>query len=75
MIICKLNELMEKNQILDFGRLARETEITKDVLIRLAENQWHQIRREHLDCLCQYFDCGIEDLLEYQAFEGSVLPA
>ncbi|MDD3580256.1 MAG: helix-turn-helix transcriptional regulator [Desulfobacca sp.] len=75
MIICRLRELMEKHQILDFGRLAKETEITKDVLVRLAENQWHQVRREHLDRLCQYFDCGIKDLLEYQAYEESVLPA
>lgn len=75
MIICKLHELMAKNQIRDFRKLALETEISKDVLVRLADNQWHQLRREHLDRLCRYFDCSIGELVEYQVYGEGVLPA
>jgi putative transcriptional regulator len=74
-VTCKLKELMVKNQVLDFSKLAKETEISKEILIHLAEGQWHQVRREHLDSLCRYFNCSIGDLLEFEFSEGGILPA
>jgi DNA-binding Xre family transcriptional regulator len=55
--------------------LSKETEIPKETLQHLAENQWHQIKREHLEALCRYFDCKVSDLLEYEFATGGELPA
>jgi len=75
MIICNLKEIMIKNKEYDLHKLARELEISYDTLHHLAENQWHQLRREHLDALCRYFDCKVGDLLEFRFSPGSELPA
>ena len=48
MIFCHLKELMIQNDLYDYGQLSKETEIPKETLEHLAENQWHQVKREHL---------------------------
>jgi DNA-binding Xre family transcriptional regulator len=55
--------------------LSKDTEIPKETLQHLAENQWHQIKRVHLEALCRYFDCKVSDLLEYEFATGGELPA
>ncbi len=75
MIACNLKELMIKNNLYDFGKLAKETGIPKETLEHLADNQWHQLKREHLDALCRYFSCKVGDLLEFELAAGGELPA
>ncbi len=75
MIYCNLRELMIKNNLYDYGQLSKKTEIPKETLQHLAENQWHQLKREHLEALCRYFDCKVSDLLEYEFAMGGELPA
>jgi putative transcriptional regulator len=75
MISCNLKEFMIKNNLYDYGTLSKETGIPKETLEHLAENQWHQIKREHLEALCRYFNCKVGDLLEYELIVGGELPA
>jgi putative transcriptional regulator len=75
MIFCHLKELMIQNDLYDYRQLSKETEIPKETLEHLAENQWHQVKREHLEALCRYFNCKVSDLMEYELAVGGELPA
>lgn len=75
MISCNLKELMIKNNLYNYGKLSKETGIPKETLEHLAENLWHQLKREHLEALCRYFNCRVGDLLEYDFAPGGELPA
>jgi putative transcriptional regulator len=75
MIFCHLKELMIQNDLYDYSQLSKETEIPKETLEHLAENQWHQVKREHLEALCRYFNCKVSDLMEYELQVGGELPA
>ncbi|AEB09247.1 helix-turn-helix domain-containing protein [Desulfobacca acetoxidans] len=75
MIYCNLRELMIQNNLYDYGQLSKQTDIPKETLQHLAENQWHQLKREHLDALCRFFDCKIGDLLEFELAGNGELPA
>lgn len=75
MIFCNLKELMIKNNLYDYSKLSKETGIPKETLENLAENRWHQLKREHLEALCRYFNCQVGQLLEYEFAVGGELPA
>jgi putative transcriptional regulator len=75
MIFCRLKELMIQNDLYDYGQLSKETEIPKETLQHLAENVWHQVKRENLEALCRYFNCKVGDLMEYELQVGGELPA
>ena len=46
-------------------KLHEATGINKDSIGRYYHNTTKRITLEHLDILCKFFDCKIEDLLEY----------
>ncbi|GAB6040742.1 helix-turn-helix domain-containing protein [Endothiovibrio diazotrophicus] len=45
--------------------VARETGIGRTTLTRIAGNLGHSTSTETLDNLCEFFDCRIEQLIEY----------
>lgn len=75
MIYCRLKELMLLNNLYDLGQLAKQVDIPKETLENLAENRWHQIKREHLEALCSFFNCKVGELLVYELPSGGELPA
>lgn len=45
--------------------LAKATGIGKNSINRYFNNQSSKITVEHLDILCKYFDCEIQDIIRY----------
>ncbi|MFW6130823.1 MAG: helix-turn-helix domain-containing protein, partial [Atribacterota bacterium] len=45
--------------------VARDTGINKNTLSSLYHEKVSGIRFETLETLCRYFDCSVEDILEY----------
>lgn len=64
MIKFNLRVLMAKKDI-NQTKLHEATGINKDTIGRYYHNTTKRITLEHLDILCKFFDCKIEDLLEY----------
>lgn len=65
MIECKLPLLMAKKRqkIVD---VARETGINRGTITRLYHGTAKQIDLEVLSLLCRYYECRVDDLLEYR---------
>lgn len=71
MIIFKLKEMMEswseKNEKkLSVSRLSRETGINRVTLSMLANDRHSNVTTDIINKLCEFFDCGLEGLLEYK---------
>jgi len=57
-------EFAEKRRI-RLDELSEATGISKNTLSRMQSVHGYNTKTENLDRLCAYFDCKIEDLLEY----------
>lgn len=65
MIKMNLRYLLDKNKLTQ-KQLAESTNIPKNTVNRYFNGTWTTINKEHLDALCRYFNCDINDLIEYK---------
>lgn len=65
MIKCHLSQLMgeKKLKVID---VARETGLNRNTITLLYKETAKRIDFEALDVLCDYFDCNVSDILEFE---------
>ncbi|MBU6249063.1 MAG: helix-turn-helix domain-containing protein [Xanthomonadaceae bacterium] len=68
-------EFRERRRV-TIQEIAEATGITRNTLSKLLNQHGASVRTENLDRLCSYFDCRIEQLVEFVADEhiGAVTP-
>jgi len=57
-------EFRERRRVL-IQEIADATGITRNTLSKILNQHGASVRTGNLDRLCEYFDCRIEDLVEY----------
>lgn len=70
MLRFKLKELIAEKEFQEgrrvtVGEIAESTGIARNTLSRILNQPGWNVRSEHLNKLCAYFDCRIEELVEY----------
>ncbi|WP_170308284.1 helix-turn-helix domain-containing protein [Parashewanella tropica] len=70
MIRYKLNELISKkskdeNRKITLSQVAREIGVQRAAMSKMAQNKGYGSTTKTLNALCVYFDCKIEDLIEF----------
>lgn len=70
MLRFKLKEQLAGKEFRDKRRItlmevAEATGITRMTLSKMANHHGSNVHTDNLDLLCAYFDCRIEDLVEY----------
>lgn len=70
MLRFKLKELIAEKEFQEGRRvtiaeISEETGIARNTLSRILNQPGWSTRTEYLDRLCAYFDCKIEELVEY----------
>ncbi len=70
MLRFRLKELIAEKEFQEgrrvtVGEIAEQTGIARNTLSRILNQPGWNARTEHLDKLCAYFDCRIEELVEY----------
>lgn len=65
MINTKLHIQMGHKKIKSIRQLSEETEITRLSLTKLYKGEAKGIEFATLNTLCKFFDCSIEDIIEY----------
>lgn len=63
MIHLKLKEIMEQHNI-GQRELSRQTGIRQGTISDYVNNTFKMINKEHLELLCDFFDCELNDLVE-----------
>lgn len=61
-------EFNERRRI-TIQEVAESTGITRNTISRMLNQRGASVRTENLDRLCAYFECRIEELVEYIALE------
>lgn len=74
MIKCHLSRIMGERK-LKISDLARDTGINRGTLTRLYHETAERIDLDVLDALCRYFQCKVEDLLDFVPDANDVRPA
>lgn len=74
MIRFKLKELtaekaFREGRRINLQEIADQTGIHRTTLSKLQSPTGHNTTTDNLDALCKYFDCSIQDLIEYVADE------
>lgn len=64
MIICKLDDLLWQNRV-NAKDLAKATGISTNTLSRWKNNKNNAYETRTISLICKYFNCKIQDLLEY----------
>lgn len=64
MIKCHLSTIMGRRR-LKISDVARDTGINRGTITRLYKKEFTRLDADVLEKLCQYFECGVGDLLEY----------
>jgi DNA-binding Xre family transcriptional regulator len=54
-----------ESRTINLIEVAREADIHRNTLTRLANDQTYKIGTDVLDKLCGYFNCRVEQLIEY----------
>lgn len=72
MIRFKIKELMAKKEYalgrrLTIGEVAEATDIHRMTLSKMINRRGYSTTTEHLDRLCAYFECSLNDIAEYVA--------
>lgn len=70
MLRYKLKELIAEKEFLERRRItiqeiAFETKITRNTLSKMLNQHGVSVRSDNLDKLCEYFNCRIEQLVEF----------
>jgi putative transcriptional regulator len=63
MIILRLKEVMQEHNISQ-RELSRQTGIRQGTISDYVNNTFKMINREHLETLCDFFNCTVDDLIE-----------
>lgn len=63
MIHLKLKEIMEEHNI-GQRELSRQTGIRQGTISDYVNNTFKMINKEHLEILCDFFNCELNDLVE-----------
>jgi DNA-binding Xre family transcriptional regulator len=76
MIRFKLGEMMEKKQFAEGRRItvsevAIATGLNRMTLSKILNSKGYGTGTDTIDRLCEYFDCRVEDLMEYVASSTS----
>ena len=77
MIRFKLGEMMEKKRFADgrrmtIGEIAEATGLNRMTLSRILNHKGLSTGTDTIDRLCQFFDCKVDDLMEYQSDTDSM---
>ncbi|SDM12435.1 putative transcriptional regulator [Geoalkalibacter ferrihydriticus] len=69
MIKFKLGQLIKKFEIencrsLSLEEITKKTGIHRSTLSKIINNRECNITLYNIDCLCEFFDCAIEELIE-----------
>ena len=59
-------EFRESRQV-TLGEISNETGIHRATLSKIANERGYTTRTDSVDKLCQYFDCKVEDFMQYFA--------
>lgn len=51
---------------LTYETISQETGLSKNTVMRMMNSEFDRIENPTIEALCEYFECGIGDLLEYQ---------
>lgn len=75
MIRFKLGEMIEKKQFAEGRRvtineIATATGLNRMTLSKILNSKGYGTGTETIDKLCQYFNCRVEDLMEYMPGTG-----
>lgn len=70
MLRFKIKQLLEQkefneNRRITINELAESTGINRMTLSKIINHRGHSTVTDNLDRLCAYFECRIEDLVEY----------
>ena len=85
MLRFKIKELLEKiefneNRRITINELSGSTGINRMTLSKIINHRGYSTVTDNLDRLCTYFECDIEDLVEYiseerlEQIEGAITP-
>ncbi|MES9857406.1 MAG: helix-turn-helix transcriptional regulator [Sedimenticola sp.] len=74
MLRFKIKEMISKKEFADdrritIGEVAEATGIHRMTLSKMINQRGYNAGADNLDRLCEYFDCRIEDLVEYVSAE------
>ena len=77
MLRYKLKELIAEKEFLERRRItiqeiAAATQITRNTLSKMLNQHGVSIRSDNLDKLCEYFNCRIEQLVEFVSTVSSI---
>lgn len=64
MITMKLNIKMAEKRITQ-NELSKKLSIRQPTISAYYNDTFKSIKREHIDKLCKFFNCTVEDLIEY----------
>lgn len=64
-IIFKLDKVLKDKGVAKY-KLHRETGIPYDTVTKYCKGKIQRISVEHLELICTYLDCKIEDIIEYK---------
>lgn len=69
MIKFKLNQMIKKFEVencrsLPLEEITQNTGIHRSTLSKIINNRECNITLYNIDCLCEFFDCAIEELIE-----------
>ncbi|MGL6184696.1 MAG: helix-turn-helix domain-containing protein [Clostridium chrysemydis] len=70
MVQCKLHILIAKHRISQ-KELSEKTGIRRPTIGEYCRDTFKTISREHIDILCNFFNCKIDDLIEYVPDENN----
>ena len=70
MIRFKIKEIIAKKEFTDnkritIGQIAEATNIHRMTLSKMINQRGYNSGTDNLDRLCQFFDCPVEDIIEY----------
>ncbi len=70
MLRFKLKEMIAKKEFTDgrritIGEVAEDTNIHRMTLSKMINQKGYNTGSENLNRLCKYFNCSIEDIVEY----------
>lgn len=70
MIRFRLKELLaekgfQENRRVTLDEVSQETGIHRTTLSKIANQRGYNTGTENIDRLCVYFDCKVEDIIEY----------
>lgn len=70
-LVFKLNELMGKHKIRSIRALSEATGLNRITLTKIYEGKSQRIDANTVTILCEYFNCTLNDLMDFEEVEES----